>query len=65
MWNSWYNILQVALNLRDAILEYYDNYPDNAYAGDILTDEDWATLEKIKGFLEKLKMGTKAVELSN
>jgi hypothetical protein len=58
-------MLQVALNLKDAILEYYDNYPDNAYAGDILTDEDWATLEKIKGFLEKLKMGTKAVELSN
>jgi hypothetical protein len=65
MWNSWYNMFQVALNLKDAILEYYDNYPDNAYARDILTDEDWATLEKIKGFLEKLKMGTKAVELSN
>jgi hypothetical protein len=27
-------MLQVALNLKDAILEYYDNYPDNAYAGD-------------------------------
>jgi hypothetical protein len=64
-WNSWYNMLQVALNLKDAILEYYDNYPDNAYTGDILIDEDWATLEKIKGFLEKLKMATKAVESSN
>jgi hypothetical protein len=58
-------MLQVALNLKDAILEYYDNYPDNAYARDILTDEDWATLEKIKGFLEKLNMATKAVESSN
>jgi hypothetical protein len=58
-------MLQVALNLKDAILEYYDNYPDNAYTGDILIDEDWATLEKIKGFLEKLKMATKAVESSN
>jgi hypothetical protein len=27
-------MLHVALNLKDAILEYYDNYPDNAYAGD-------------------------------
>jgi hypothetical protein len=58
-------MLQVALNLKDAVLEYYDNYPDNAYAGYILTDEDWATLEKIKGFLEKLKMATKVVETSN
>jgi hypothetical protein len=58
-------MLQVALNVKDAILGYYDSYPDNTYAGDILTDEDRATLEKIKGFLEKLKMVTKAVESSN
>jgi hypothetical protein len=34
-------MLQGALNLKDVILEYYDNYPDNAYAGEILNDEDW------------------------
>lgn len=54
-------MLQVALNLKDAILEYYNNYPDNASTGDILTDEDWAMLEKIKGFLQKLKMATHAM----
>ena len=25
-WNSWYIMLQIALNLKDAILEYYENY---------------------------------------
>jgi hypothetical protein len=31
-------MLQVALNSKDAILEYYDNYLDS------LTNENWATL---------------------
>ena len=47
------------------MLEYYDHYLDNTYAGDILNDEVWAALEKIRVFLEKLKMETKAVESSN
>lgn len=58
-------MLQVTFNLKDTILEYYDNYLDNAYTRDILTDEDQATLKKIKGFLEKPKIATKAVESSN
>jgi hypothetical protein len=33
-------MLQVTFNLKDTILEYYDNYLDNAYTRDILTDED-------------------------
>ncbi|RFN43618.1 hypothetical protein FIE12Z_12145 [Fusarium flagelliforme] len=33
-------------------------------AGDELSLEDWITLEKIKSFLEKLKMTTKAFESS-
>lgn len=64
-WNSWYTMLHVAINLRDAVEQYYEAYPDVKYADDVLTSDEWDLLGEIKSFLEKLKMATKAVESSN
>jgi len=55
-------MLQVALALRDAIEGYFDKWVEADCAGDELSPEDWIILEKIKSFLEKLKMATKALE---
>ncbi|KAF6524766.1 hypothetical protein HZS61_010561 [Fusarium oxysporum f. sp. conglutinans] len=63
-WSSWYNMLRVALNLRDAIDGYFNKWMELDCAGDKLSSEDWIILEKIKSFLEKLKMTTKALESS-
>ncbi|KAJ0126353.1 Uncharacterized protein HZ326_30544 [Fusarium oxysporum f. sp. albedinis] len=63
-WSSWYNMLRVALNLRDAIDGYFNKCMELDCAGDELSSEDWIILEKIKSFLEKLKMTTKALESS-
>ncbi|RFN43617.1 ribonuclease h-like protein [Fusarium flagelliforme] len=63
-WSSWYTMLRAALNLRDAIDGYFNKWMDANCAGDELSLEDWITLEKIKSFLEKLKMTTKALESS-
>ena len=40
-WNSWYSMLERALLLKDAILEYYETYPDTSYEGDILDKDEW------------------------
>ncbi|KAH7471723.1 hypothetical protein FOMA001_g13235 [Fusarium oxysporum f. sp. matthiolae] len=63
-WSSWYNVLRVALNLRDAIDGYFNKWMESDCAGDELSPEDWVILEKVKSFLEKLKMTTKALESS-
>ncbi|KAF4332994.1 ribonuclease H [Fusarium beomiforme] len=63
-WSSWYTILRAALNHRDAIDGYFNKWMDTDCAGDELSLEDWIILEKIKSFLEKLKMTTKALESS-
>ncbi|KAK2926863.1 HAT, C-terminal dimerization domain [Fusarium oxysporum f. sp. vasinfectum] len=63
-WSSWYNMLRVVLNLRDAIDGYFNKWMELDCAGDELSSEDWIILEKIKSFLEKLKMTTKALESS-
>jgi hypothetical protein len=63
-WSSWYNMLRVALNLRDAIDGYFNKWMESDCAGDELSPEDWVILEKVKSFLEKLKMTTKALESS-
>jgi hypothetical protein len=61
-WNSWERMLTVALALRDAIEDYFDQWEDDECAADKLTDEEWVTLENIRSFLNKLKMATKALE---
>lgn len=63
-WSSWYIMIQTALNLRAAIDGYFNKWPEADCAEDELTSEDWIILEKIKSFLEKLKMATKALESS-
>src|SRR4051812_36616046 len=57
-------MLQAALHLRDAIDGYFNKWAEADCAGDELSSEDWIILEKIKSFLEKLKMTTKALEPS-
>ncbi|KID80838.1 transposase-like protein [Metarhizium guizhouense ARSEF 977] len=63
-WSSWHTMLQTALSLRDAIDGYFNKWMEADCAGDELSAEDWIILEKIKSFLEKLKMTTKALESS-
>ncbi|KAI8416722.1 hypothetical protein FOFC_03035 [Fusarium oxysporum] len=63
-WSSWHTMLRAALNLKDAIDGYFNKWMDADCAGDELSLEDWIILEKIKSFLEKLKMTTKALESS-
>jgi len=57
-------MLQAALGLRHAIDGYFDKWVEADCVGDELSSEDWVILEKIKSFLEKLKMATKALESS-
>lgn len=63
-WSSWYTMLRAALNLREAIDGYFSKWTEADCAGDELSAEDWIVLEKVKSFLEKLKMTTKALESS-
>ena len=63
-WSSWYTMLRAALNLRDAIDGYFNKWMDADCDRDELSPEEWIILEKIKSFLEKLKMTTKALESS-
>ncbi|KAK4065942.1 hypothetical protein Purlil1_13996 [Purpureocillium lilacinum] len=44
--------------------EYFSKWTEADCAGDELSAEDWIVLEKVKSFLEKLKMTTKALESS-
>lgn len=57
-------MLRTALNLREAIDGYFNKWKEADCAGDELCADDWAVLERIKAFLEKLKMTTKALESS-
>lgn len=63
-WSSWHTMLQAALYLRGPIDEYFFKWMETDCAGDQLSADDWAVLEKVKNFLEKLKMTTKALESS-
>ncbi|KJZ74134.1 hypothetical protein HIM_05666 [Hirsutella minnesotensis 3608] len=63
-WSSWYVMLQTALHLRGAIEGYFNKWVEADCAGDELSPDDWLVLRKIKSFLEKLKMTTKALESS-
>ncbi|KAH8715349.1 hypothetical protein HC256_004178 [Beauveria bassiana] len=57
-------MLRTALNLREAVDGYFSKWKEAECAGDELSADDWAVLGKIKAFLEKLKMTTKALESS-
>lgn len=58
-------MLAVAINLREAIDEYCQDFNAELsidHTDDILSNTDWQTLTEIKGFLEKLSHATKALE---
>ncbi len=55
-------MLRTGLCLKNEIDGYFHKWAEEDYAGDELTPEDWNILWKIKAFLKKLKMTTKALE---
>jgi hypothetical protein len=61
-WNSWYMMLQAAILLQSAITEFFNEFAPPDLKKDQLTDDEWSTIRRIKEFLEKLKMATKACE---
>jgi len=61
-WNSWYMMLDVAYNLRQAIEDFMDEYATADLLDDRLDDNEWEIIEKIKTFLARLSMSTKACE---
>jgi hypothetical protein len=58
-------MLKRALLLKDAINEYYNNYPNITYKDDKLDKSDWEVLKKVKSFLDKMKIAIKILESSN
>jgi hypothetical protein len=56
-WNSWYQMLLVALALRAAIEKYCQTY-ESDLEEDELTPEDWRRLRTIKEFLEPFNRAT-------
>jgi hypothetical protein len=60
-WNSWYNILDVFLNLRPIVEKYYIDYKEELKK-DILNHPDWKKLYIIKEFLSPFIRATLAIE---
>ena len=58
-------MLERAILLKEAIIQYITSYPDNKFKDNILTNNEWVMLNKIKAFLEKLKFVTKAIKSLN
>ena len=57
-------MLKVALLLQETIKEYFESWGESECDDDRLTNDEWAQLHHIKGFLELLKQLTKAMESS-
>jgi hypothetical protein len=57
-------MIQTAINLREALDSFCEQYQEESMVDDILTDEDWEVLEEIRAFLEQLAHSTKALESS-
>jgi len=53
-------MLDVACNLRQAIEDFMDEYATADLLDDRLDDDEWEIIEKIKTFLARLSMSTKA-----
>ena len=58
-------MLEHALDLKDVIIQYSEDYPNDLYTLNILTEEEWETINTIMTFLQKFKMATKAAESLN
>ena len=57
-------MIGTAINQREAINQFCDQYEEASIVDDILTDHDWEVLEEIRAFLEKLAHSKKALESS-
>lgn len=58
-------MIERAILLKDVITEFYDTYSDKLYEDDILDDDNWAVLNDIKAFFDKMKQATKILESSS
>ena len=54
-WNSWYNIIIIALQLKGAISKYQEEYLKKFNKEDIFNITNWKALEDIKDFLQPFK----------
>ena len=61
-WNLWYDIILVALKLKDAIIKYQEQYTEEFNKEDILNATNWRALENIKDFLQPFQRVTKEIE---
>ena len=61
-WNSWWAMLDVALELQECISWYLSNHLDTIDKGDQLTVQDWAQLRTIHNFLAAFKSATLKLE---
>ena len=61
-WNSQYIMLDVAYNLRQVIEDFIDEYATADLLNDRLNNDEQEIIEKIKTFLARLSMSTKACE---
>ncbi len=59
-WNSWYNMLQRAMEQENSIDFYLKNQPDLKL--DVLKQKDWDTLRATADFLRRFKATTKQLE---
>jgi len=51
-WNSWYDMILVALKLKDAITNFQEQFVEEFDEEDILNAADWRALENIRDFLQ-------------
>ena len=61
-WNSWYNMILVALKLKDAIAKYQEDFVGEFDEADLLNAADWKALENIRDFLQPFERVIKETE---
>ena len=61
-WNSWYDMILVALKLKDAITNFQEQFVEEFDEEDILNAADWRALENIRDFLQPFQRVTKETE---
>ena len=61
-WNLWYDMILVALKLKDAIIKYQEQYTEEFNKEDILNATNQRALENIRDFLQPFQKVTKETE---
>jgi hypothetical protein len=57
-WNSWEKMLREAVPLRKCIDRYFEQYSDEHFYEDRLSDKDWTDLIKVSSILWPYKLYT-------